>query len=246
MSIPRIIAALAVLLFVPVLAGCEDAREYKLIQYPLLTLEESTWQFVRISWGDTFEDAIELRVERKRVGSEFQIVAKIPATEREYTDDTVLELNTYKYRLWGIFRDNGSARSSILTVDVPEQPPFVPLTVRSAEPGVVSPDGTKLARVMDGRVLITLLASGRSTLATRGELGSESDVAWMPDSLRILLVADTDGEAILYLYDPRTGSSRVLARGATDPAISTDGQNVCFVRDGTAVTLPIGALPTRR
>jgi len=237
MSMPKIAA---VLLLVPLLAGCEDPREFKLIQYPPLELEELTPDYVRFSWGDAFEDAIEYRMERKRTERAWVVISKITADEREYTDDTVEDGKTYKYRLWALFTDNGSARSVILTVDVPERPIAVPLSVMPMESGVVSPDGTKLARVVDSRVLITNLASGRSTLATRGELGSESDIAWMPDSLRILLVADADGEAVIYLYDPATGRSRVLAVGATAPGVSSDGTKISFVRDGITMTLQIG------
>ena len=247
MSIAKI---LAVLILAPLLAGCEDPREFDLVQFPPLTLEELTPDLVRFSWGDAFEDAIEYRVERRRKGRDWRVISRITAAEREYTDDTVEELRTYRYRLWALFTDNGSARSVILVVDVPERPVAVPLHlspwVPAGETGVVSWDGTKLARVVDSRVLITNLASGRSTLATRGELGPESDIAWMPDSTKILLAAEVDGESVIYIYDPATGRKRVLARGATAPEVLPDEAVIRFVRDGVTMTLPIGALPEWR
>lgn len=106
------------------------------------------------------------------------------------------------------------------------------MVVSSVE-GSVSPDGTRSARILDGRVWITELRSGLRRPATPGDLVSESDVDWMSDSRRLVLVAGPVDAILLYLCDPDTGERLVLAEGATDPEVSIDGRTLTFVTAGT-------------
>lgn len=244
MSNPKLIASLVVCLLAPALAGCEDPREYDLTLDPYLFLEEATPDYVRFSW-DTYEDATELRVERKPPGEQFSVYTKLPPTVKEYTDDTVVAGAIYKYRLRGMFRNGGTHRSVILKVEVPDEPDPVPLTVVSSAEGIVSPDGTRSARVLDDRVWITEFPTGLRRPATRGELGPESDVAWMSDSRRLLIVAGPIDARRIYLYDPDShdgsgqGGSLVLVEDATDPEVSADGRTLTFVAAGVTHTMSL-------
>ena len=125
----------------------------------------------------------------------------------------------------------------ILAVDVPEAPE--PLALLPADDGVLSPDGTALARVIDERVMITSLASGLSFPATRGELGPESDVTWMADSRRLVLLVGMREPGELYLYDPDSGESRLLAVDATAPEVTSDGRFLEFFVHGVPFRFPL-------
>ena len=61
MSLPK--SLVLILLLVPALLACEDARDYDLKRKPFLTLEEATHQSVRISWGEDYADANKLKVD---------------------------------------------------------------------------------------------------------------------------------------------------------------------------------------
>jgi hypothetical protein len=241
MSNPKSIAVLAALLVLLVTVACEDSREYDLKRGPRLTLEEVTSDHVRISW-DAYGDAQELRIERKRAGGRrFKVIAKLLPDVNEYTDDTVEDGRTYKYRLRGMFFGGTADRSVILAVEVPEA--VVPLAARVAFSGKLSPDGTALARVIDERVLITDLVSGITSPATLGEFGPETDFAWMADSRRIVLIAGGVEAGELYLYDPESGESRLLATGAAEPELTPDGRFLLYLDRGIPVRL---ALPEGR
>jgi hypothetical protein len=237
MSNRKLIASILALLLLPALAGCEDPREYDLTLDPFIYLEEATWEYVRISW-DAYEDARELKFERRLRGSDdpWEVLSILPPTVQEYTDDTVDPGLTYRYRLRGVY-DTYSHLSVVLDVEVPEEPEPAPLVIAAPPAGLVSPDGTRSARIFDDRVWITELITGVASPATRFELGPESGVAWMPDSRRILLVAGPEGARHLYLYDPDDRESRVLARNAADPAVSKDGRTVSFVVAGVTHTI---------
>ncbi|MEN8151419.1 MAG: hypothetical protein ABFS86_16505 [Planctomycetota bacterium] len=235
---PKLTLSVVAFLLLPALAGCEDPREYDLSLDPYLTLEEVTWDHVRISW-DAYEDAKELKLERRMVGDDWKVLSVLPPTVKEYTDDTVDPDWTYKYRLRAFYEERSHTVSVILSVDVPEEPAAPPLTVASAPAGLISPDGMRSARIENDRIWIMELVTGRAAPATRFELGPETDVAWMPDSRRILLVAGPEGASILYIYDPDTAESRVIAENATDPALTPDGRHVTFVVDGVTRTLSL-------
>lgn len=228
--------AIVALLLLPALAGCEDPREFDLTLDPYLFLDEATWEYVRVYW-DAYEDAAELKLERKKSGYEWEVLSVLPPTVKEYTDDTVEPGWNYKYRLRGVFDDGNYHLSVVLKVDVPEEPVAVPLSVAPMPTELVSPDGTRSARLVNERVWITNFRSGHVAPATRFELGPESDVVWMSDSRRILLVAGPEGASILYLYDPDSGESRVLAENAQHPAVAPDGRHVTFVVAGVTHTI---------
>jgi Tol biopolymer transport system component len=108
-----------------------------------------------------------------------------------------------------------------------------------AEPAI-SPDGSRVAFSMNGRIGLVSVASGDSQILTFGVDWKDAQPAWLPDGRRLVVMSRRRvGEpASLYLLEP--GSERSLARRALtqaragddqSPAPSPDGTWVAFVRE---------------
>jgi Tol biopolymer transport system component/C-terminal processing protease CtpA/Prc len=100
---------------------------------------------------------------------------------------------------------------------------------------VLSPDGRKVAFTVHGEVFAaSAREAGPATRVTRTP-ASESQIAWSPDSRRIVYVSDRDGGYRLYLYEFSSGRDSRLTGdtgGEIAPVWSGDGKLVAFVRDG--------------
>ena len=63
----------------------------------------------------------------------------------------------------------------------------------------------------------------------------DAQVAWLPDSRRIVYVSERDGVAHLFLYDFTTSKETQLTSAKeadTAPRVAPDGKSIAFVRDG--------------
>jgi Tol biopolymer transport system component len=104
----------------------------------------------------------------------------------------------------------------------------------------VSPDGTRVAFSMNGRVGVVAVASGDVRILTLGVDWKDAQPAWLPDGRRLVVSARRRaGEpAGLHVLDP-TGDSAVARHPLTQPragddaspAASPDGSFVAFVRE---------------
>jgi tricorn protease len=98
----------------------------------------------------------------------------------------------------------------------------------------LSPDGKKVAFVVHGEVFAAAAKDGGRAARVTATVGAESQVAWAPDSRRLVYVSDRDGTNHLYLYDFATGAETRLTAGprADDtPRFSPDGKLLAFQRD---------------
>ncbi|HET7369548.1 MAG TPA: S41 family peptidase [Gammaproteobacteria bacterium] len=102
----------------------------------------------------------------------------------------------------------------------------------------LSPDGKKLAFVVHGEIFAAPAADhGAQPPAKRvtETPAAEFDVAWAPDSRRIVYASERSGHNHIYMYDFVTGEETQLTRGAYDdahPEFSPDGKALAFLRDG--------------
>lgn len=103
----------------------------------------------------------------------------------------------------------------------------------------VSPDGSKVAFSMNGRLAVVTLASGEQAMLTLGVDWKDAQPSWLPDGRRLVVSARrrTGESASLHLVEPREGGGATRqplteARADDDlaPAVSPDGTYVVFVR----------------
>ena len=157
--------------------------------------------------------------------------------------------------MWPTMTANGSTIAferdfGVWTYDVASKTAReVPITVKGAAIGggtehltltngfsdlAVSPDGKKLAFVAHGEVFAAPTADGGDATRLTTTPAAEAQVAWAPDSRRLVYTANRDGAWNLYLYDFATNQETPLTTGRThsvSPRFSPDGKQVAFLRD---------------
>jgi Tol biopolymer transport system component/C-terminal processing protease CtpA/Prc len=104
----------------------------------------------------------------------------------------------------------------------------------------LSPDGKKVAFVAHGDVFAADADKGGDAVRVTRAPGNAHDIAWAPDSRRIVYGAFRDGGEHLYLYDFSAGKETQITDGDgedTSPAFSPDGKSLAFLRDGRELEL---------
>lgn len=97
----------------------------------------------------------------------------------------------------------------------------------------LSPDGKKIAFVVRGEVFAASASDGGDAARVSNSAAEEYQIAWAPDSRRIVYVSDRDGVPHLFLYDFTSNSESQLTRDAADdatPRFSPDGKSLAFIR----------------
>ena len=99
----------------------------------------------------------------------------------------------------------------------------------------LSPDGKKLTLIAHGEVFATDAAKGGHARRLTRTAAAEYDLAWAPDSRRLVYGSERDGHGHLYLYDFASGKESALAAGDagedTAPRFSPDGKQLAFLRN---------------
>lgn len=141
----------------------------------------------------------------------------------------------HNFAIWKLDTENGKASE-------------VSITRRgaSAGPGVerqrindqiaelqLSPDGKKVAFIVRGEVFAASATDGGDAARVSNSAAEEYQIAWAPDSRRLVYVSDRDGVPHLFLYDFSTNSETQLTRDTADdstPRFSPDGKSLAFIR----------------
>ena len=99
----------------------------------------------------------------------------------------------------------------------------------------LSPDGKKVAFIVHGELFAAAAKDGGDATRITTTAGLESQVAWAPDSRRLVYVSDRTGQSKLHLYDFATRAESPLAPGQgsdVSPRFSPDGKTLLFARNG--------------
>jgi Tol biopolymer transport system component len=100
---------------------------------------------------------------------------------------------------------------------------------------MLSPDGKKVAFVAHGEVFAASATDGGDAMRITNTVENETNLAWSPDSRRMVYVSNREDAAHLYIYDFATRNETKLTSADTDdalPVFSPDGKFIAFQRDG--------------
>lgn len=99
----------------------------------------------------------------------------------------------------------------------------------------LSPDGKKIAFVVHGEVFAAAADKGGAADRVTDTPSAEYQIAWAPDSRRLIYGSERDGTDHLFLYDFATHGEKRLTNSDGDdtrPLFSPDGKRIAFLRGG--------------
>ena len=97
----------------------------------------------------------------------------------------------------------------------------------------LSPDGKKIAFVVRGEVFAASSTDGGDAARVSVSNADEYQLAWSPDSRRLVYVSDRDGPPHLFVYEFNNNTETQLTKDAEDdstPCFSPDGKSLAFLR----------------
>ena len=142
--------------------------------------------------------------------------------------------------IWKLDTASGAVAEVPITLEgAPAGPGFEHKTLTSDfDQAALSPDGKKVAFLAHGDVFAASAKDGGLAARVTDTPGAEAQLAWAPDSRRLVYTSDRDGHGHLFLYDFTTGHETRLTDGPGSddtPRFSPDGQWIAFQRDRTGL-----------
>jgi tricorn protease len=99
----------------------------------------------------------------------------------------------------------------------------------------LSPDGRKVAFTARGEVWAASARDGGDASRVTNTLAREAQIAWLPDSRRLVYASERDEVSHLFLYDFTKSVETQLTNAKENdsaPRVAPDGKSIAFVRDG--------------
>lgn len=142
------------------------------------------------------------------------------------------------FEIWSLDTSSGkAARVPLTRRGAPSTPAIEHVSLTSGfQDLALSPDGRKVAFAARGEIWAASAREAGDAVRVSRTAARESQVAWLPDSRRIVYVSERNEVSHLFQFDLATSTETQLTRGAkgdTAPRVSPDGKLVSFVRDGT-------------
>ena len=132
-----------------------------------------------------------------------------------------------------------SRQVSIALKGLPAGPGVEHLTLTNGiQQLALSPDAKKVAFTVRGDIFAASAKDGGDAARVTTSAGAEEQLAWAPDSRRLVYAGDRDGVWHLFLYDFGSRAESQLTRGNENdvtPRWSPDGRRIAFVRGGRSV-----------
>jgi Tol biopolymer transport system component/C-terminal processing protease CtpA/Prc len=142
------------------------------------------------------------------------------------------------FRIWKLETASGTASEVPITrMGAPAGPAIEHLRLTNQFQDLsLSPDGKKVAFAARGEIFAASAKDGGDAARVTMTAAPEGQVAWSPDSRRIVYSSEKEGAARLVIYDFASGKeTQLTTAGDGDYAarFSPDGKSIAFVRGGT-------------